>query len=242
MDNIIQKSKIKDLLKKDGNIFHLISKNEQSEMKRLLFSNKPNWEKIFDLPEFVYHAFDMRMRRNSFVTEKRMSSPPLTGPHVLFEGDPDRPTITIDTDNSDKGIVHYRRCLSVVAYYVALRGGMMNVVTDDHAIHISEEDWIIISIAARYCLMPPKFIQKVFVLTQFYLEDESNENLSKKPFLHSFVDHLVFQTDVPKWVVLTRLHEHSFASDEFADIIGSRTIDAMIEEYRKNEFYTAPAV
>ncbi len=93
-----------------------------------------------------------------------------------------------------------------------------------------------ISIAARYCLMPGKFIQKILLLTKMY--DEAGSRSKEKSFLESFVENMAFQTALPEWVVWYRLREHAFANEEFADVIQRYDIEKMIEDYRSNEHYT----
>ncbi len=235
MANTISRAKIEDFLKKDGDIFYIISQKEQTELKRLLFANKTNWTKITNLPEQVYHEFDMKMRSDCYVSEMKLPNPPEVGPHIIYEKRNNRISIKISNNKAPKGIYHYRKCLSVVGYYAGIRGGIINPGFEKGQYVFTDEDWIMISIAARYCLMPGKLIQKVLLLTKMYGEQGS---LSKeKTFIESFVDNLVFQTDLPEWVVWTRLREHSFADDEFAETIVRYDVDKIIEDYRANEHY-----
>ncbi len=236
MGNIIRRDKILRLLEEDGNIGLLISDKEKTALKKFLFANKTRWTKISDLPQLVYNEFENKMRTECYITEQRMPKPPAKGPHIVFSKRDNRLSCRIDNSIHPKGIAHYRKCLAVVAYYVGICGGIVNPQFANHEYEFSDEDWILISIAARYCLLPGKLIQKVYLLTQMY---ESEGALSRdKSFLQNFVDNLVFQTQVPEWVVYTRLHEHSVYDDEFAHLFNKKTIEALIEEYRENEHYT----
>lgn len=234
MANVIHKSRLEDFLKKDGDIRLIISKTEMQEMKRMLFANKLSWAKISDLPQFVFDQFDKKMRQDCFVNEMHLTEPPEAGPMIVFEQYKNDSFISISDHDKPKGIKHYRNCLAVVAYFVGICGGIIQPTLEEGRYFFTDEDWIIISIAARFCLMPPKYIDKVYLLTQMY---EENGEGNGKPFLHNFIDNLVFQTNVPEWVVMSRLHEHAFASEEFSAIFNRRTIEELVEEYRENEHY-----
>lgn len=245
MENVIHKDRIEHYLATGGNITDLVERDEQMHLNRLIFANKMNWEKIFDLPEFVYHSFDMKMRRECYVSEVRFPSQSPPGPHIEFYNDRGKTGIRIDSENVPNGILNYRRYLTVVAYFAGIRGRHFEAEEVDDSILFSDEDWIIMSMAARFSLMPPKFIQKIYLLTQMNQAntDEGNDqSLKSKSFISSFVENLVFQTRLPSWVVTTRLHEHAFADKEFSEVIRKRTVDEMIEEYRSNEHYQAPVI
>ena len=246
MENVIHKEVITKYLKKGGNIIDLISRADQREMNQLVMANKTNWEKIFDLPEFVYHSFDMRMRRACDVSEIRFPSTAAPGPHIEFSKKADILSIRIDSEDIPRGIIHYRRCLTVVAYYVGVLGHVIDPVDEGGELIFTDEDWIILSMATRFSLMPPKYIQKILLLTQMHFhnaqDSENDQTTNGKSFISNFISNLSFQTRLPDWVIRTRLHEHSFADSAFSQVIRRRSVDELIEEYRTNEYYTAPVV
>lgn len=240
MGNQIHKSRLAEFLKADCNINKVIGKKEIDDMKRLLFANRTNWTKITDLPDFVYHQFEMRMREECFVTEYAMKNPPSEGPHILFEENGSRLTVKIDNTLTKKGADHYRKCLAVVAFYTGIKGGIIEPVKEKGVYNFTDEDWIMISMAARYCLMPGKYIQKVLLLTKMYAEQGSmNEGGS---LLSAFVENLTFQTNIPEWAVWCRLWEHSFSNPEIAELLPPTDIDKLVAIYRDNAHYTDPLV
>ncbi len=240
MSNTISREKVEKFLTKGGDINLLIGAEEQKELRRMLFANKTNWTKIADLPTYVYHEFNMKMRSECIVADTKIPYPNESGPHIMFEERSGRINIRIDDDPVPKGIFHYRKCLSVVAYFTGIKGGIIHPITEKGRITFSDEDWILISIAARYCLMPPKLVQKVLLLTQMYSDEGSLDR--DKSFLASFIDNLAFQTDLPDWVVSTRLHEMAYSEKGNESIFEKKPIDEIIDFYRKNEKYTDPIV
>ena len=246
MDNVIHKEKIESFLERDGNIIDLVSRAEKLHMNKLIMTNKTNWEKILSLPEYVYKSFDSKMRQDCFVSEVRFTEPPSSGPHIEFFRNRDKLTIKIDSDNTPSGMAHYRRSLTIVAYYIGVIGDNITAEDNNGFLSFADEDWIILSMAARYSLMPPKYIQKIYLLTQMNMDndnsDENDQSARGRSFISSFIDNLVFQTHLPEWVVTTRLHEHAFADRDFSQIIRKRSLDEMIDESRANEHYTAPLV
>ncbi|MCR4782693.1 MAG: hypothetical protein K5851_08135 [Lachnospiraceae bacterium] len=241
MENVIHKDRIEKFLKMGGDIVHLISKKEQSELRRLVFANRTNWTKISSLPETVFKTFDRMMREECFVTEMKIPNPPESGPYLVFEERSGKMNILIDTRKSAKGVVHYRKCMAVVVYFAGIKGEIIKTETDENGkIIFSEEDLILLSIATRYCLMPPKLVKKIYLLTKMYAEDGSLDR--DKPFLQSFVENIMFQTNVPEWAVYMRLRELAFSEPDVAEFISVRTMDEMIEEYREKGGYKSEAV
>jgi hypothetical protein len=124
-----------------------------------------------------------------------------------------------------------------VAYFTGIQGGIIEPQYQENGVaSFSEEDWILISIATRYCLMPGKLIKKIYLLTKIY-EDEGALD-KDKPFLQSFVDNIVFQTKVPEWAVYLRLRELAYSEEEVREYIQPRAIEDMIQEYRDRGGYT----
>ena len=246
MENVIHREIIAKYLKTGGNFIDLMSRAQQKEMNQLVLANKTNWEKIFDLPEFVYHSFDMKMRRACDVSEVRYPSNSAPGPHIEFSKRNDLLSIKIDSEDVPRGIIHYRRCLTVVAYYVGILGHVIDPVEEDGELLFTDEDWIIFSMATRFSLMPPKYIQKILLLTQMHFhnaQDSNNDQTTNgKSFISNFISNIAFQTRLPDWVIRTRLHEHALADSAFSQVIRRRSVDEIMEEYRTNEHYAAAVV
>lgn len=240
MDNIIHRETLLNLLKKDGDIVELISMEDQSDLKKMLFSNRSTWSQISMLPEYVFHQFDMRMRRECFVVEAKMHTPPSTGPHIVFENKNDKVTIRIDDTPDNRRASQYRKLLAVVAYYVGIGGGKIKPEIIDDEYHFTDEDWIQISISTRYCIMPDRFIKKIYLLTQ--MDGHKNGLSEGRAFYRRFLDNMVQQTGVPEEVVILRLHEHSFSNGELSNVISKRSIEDMVREYRDYEHYNGELV
>ncbi len=235
MGNTILKADIENLLAKDGDIFTLIAPEEANALKRMIFANKTKWTKISALPDMVYKEFETKMRQDCIVSEIKLINPPAAGPHILYEERGSRMYIKISDSQSPRGILHYRKCLAVVGYFAGIKGKVIDPALNKGNYNFSDEDWIRISIAARYCLMPAKFIQKVLLMTQMY--DESNNTARSKSFKESFIDNMVFQTKLPEWVVMSRLYEHAYNSEEIAAIFPKKSIEELIDFYKENEHY-----
>ena len=235
MGNTIFKKDIESLLAKDGDIFTLIAAPEANALKRMIFANKTKWTKISNLPEMVYNEFEMKMRQDCIVNEIKLLDPPAAGPHILYEERGSRMYVKISDSQSQRGILHYRRCLAVVGYFAGIKGKIIepDVVRGNYC--FSDEDWIRLSIAARYCLMPPKFIQKVLLMTQMY--DTSSNPARSKSFRDSFIDNMLFQTKLPEWVIITRMYEHAYTNEDIAALFHKKSIDELIEMYKENEHY-----
>ena len=241
MANVIHRERIEKFLKKGGNIALIISAKEQAELRRIIFANRTNWTKISTLPETVYKTFDMKMKEDCFVTEMKIPNPPSAGPYVVFERRNDKVNVLIDNRKSAKGVVQYRRYMAVVAYFAGICGGILEPKEDENGVlHFSDEEWILISIATRYCLMPPKLIKKVYLLTKMYAEEGTLDK--DKPFLQSFVENITFQTKIPEWAVWLRLRELAYSDEEVAEYISIRSVDEMIEEYKEKFGYTDEVV
>jgi hypothetical protein len=237
MNNVIHKEKVAKFLEKGGDVALLIGKKERSELTRMIIANHANWTKISSLPEKVFKAFENKMKEDCFVTEMKIPNPPAKGPYVVFEDRNGKMNILIDSRKSEKGVVHYRRCMAVVAYFTGIQGGIIEPQYQENGVvSFSDEDWILISIATRYCLMPGKLIKKIYLLTKIY-EDEGALD-KDKPFLQSFVDNIVFQTKVPEWAVYLRLRELAYSEEEVREYIQPRAIEDMIQEYRDRGGYT----
>lgn len=240
MENVIHKEKLEALLKKDGDIVELISMQDQSDLKKMLFTNRSKWSQISMLPEYVYHEFDMKMRRECIVVESKMHDPPSVGPRVIFENKNDKIRIRIDDTPDNRLAGYYRKCVALVAYYVGIGGGKIHPQLVDEEYVFTEEDWILMSIAARYCIMPERFIKKIYLLTQM---DGHNKGLAEgRAFYRRFLENMVQQTNVPEEVVILRLHEHSFSDGGLSDVIAKRSVEDIMREYRQFEHYTGELV
>ena len=241
MNNVIHKEKVVKLLDKGGDIANLIGRQEQTELRRMIIANSAKWMNISTLPERAFKLFDNKMKEDCFVTEMKLPNPPKKGPWVIFEDRNGKINVLIDTRKSEKGVVHYRRCMAIVAYFAGIKGGIIEPTTDANGvINFSDEDWILISIATRYCLMPGKLIKKIFLLTKMYADEGALDK--DKPFLQSFVDNIVQQVKVPEWAVYLRLRELAYSEEEVREYIQPRDIEDMIQEYREKGGYTDETV
>lgn len=240
MSNVIRKSTIEKYLEKGGNVSYLIGREEQLELKHMIVASQTNWVKITSFPEKVFKAFENKMKEDCDVIEMRLINRPNSGPYVAFEQHNDKYTVIIDSKKSAKGVTHYRRCMALVAYFAGIKGGIIKPTYKDDMVYFTEEDWILISIATRYCLMPTKLIKKIFLLTKMYADEGALDK--SKPFDEALIENIAFQTKLPDWAIRLRLNEMSFSEPAFIKYFPKKTIDEMIDLYRLYGGYTDKVV
>ena len=229
-----------DFLKIDGDTTYLLPYNLQNQLHRTVVANHKSWSNITELPDYLFDVFTKQMRTECNVVNERFTFPPETGPKVIIEESGFTKTIRIDSDHSMRGALHYRNCFAVMAYFAGIHGKKIKPVCERGVYKFTDEQLILLGISTRYAMMPPKYIKKIYLLTQMSLHDDNAKN--DKSFLRSFVDNLSFQAEVPEWVAVSRLQEHAIASNEFADVISRRSVEDLVERYRKHEHYRDPLV